>query len=264
MATVIEVSDVTVSFGGVRAVDGLSLQLREGVFYGLIGPNGSGKSTLLSALSRLVEVSEGRLLFRGHEYQSSSRVTPSRFGIARTFQTVRLLPQLSVLENVMCGADLTVFGPGIVASWLLPRWAGRRERRCREVAQSLLDTLGLREVGERHAGELPYGTQRRVEIARALASRPSVLLLDEPVAGMSSEERDDIGGVLKSVARGGVTCLLVEHDVPLVSRICDELIAMNNGRIIASGTPQFVVSHPLVQEAYLGVSPEGCGDVADG
>jgi ABC-type branched-subunit amino acid transport system ATPase component len=252
MNVLLEVIDAKVHFGGVKAVDGVNLELKSGTLYGLVGPNGSGKSTLLGALSRMTDLTEGTLTFSGEEYQSHSAARTARMGIGRTFQAVRLLPELSVLENVMLGGDARLYGCGIVANWLMP-WRTRAcERNCRQAAQSAIERLDLGGFEKRKAGMLPYGVQRRVEIARALAGEPTLLLFDEPTAGMNREERDEIGQVMRDLRGEGLTQILVEHDMQMITEVCDYVHVMNFGKVIAEGDPSVVVSNPLVQEAYLG------------
>lgn len=252
MSALLQVIDAKVHFGGVRAVDGIDIELNAGVLYGLVGPNGSGKSTLLGALSRMTKLTDGSLAFYGEEYQSYSAPKTARMGIGRTFQAVRLLPDLTVLENVMLGGDARAYGCGIFANWLVP-WRGRVcEKQCRETALLAIEKLELAGMEKRKAGTLPYGSQRRVEIARALASQPTLLLFDEPTAGMNREERDEIGQVMRDLQSEGLTQILVEHDMQMITEVCDYVYVMNFGKIIAEGEPAVVVSNPLVQEAYLG------------
>jgi ABC-type branched-subunit amino acid transport system ATPase component len=252
VSVLLEVADVNVHFGGVRAVDGIDFDLETGCLYGLVGPNGSGKSTLLGALSRMTNLTSGRLVFAGEEYQTYSPAKTARMGIGRTFQAVRLIPGLSVLENVMLGGDARTAGVGIFANWLLP-WRTRNcERSCREGAMEAIERLELTGLEKRTAGMLPYGTQRRVEIARALAAKPDLLLFDEPTAGMNREERDEVGEVMRSLRGQGLTQVLVEHDMQMITEVCDYVFVMNFGKVIAQGDPEAVVADPLVQEAYLG------------
>jgi branched-chain amino acid transport system ATP-binding protein len=248
----LETRDLCVYFGGIKAVDHLSFQIDEGRLYGLVGPNGSGKSTFLAAVSRLIMPTSGEMLFDGAVYNRRSAPAVAQMGIGRTFQTVRLLPTLTVLENVMIGADTATFGRSIAKSWLLPWYAHRAEKAVRARAEHELERLNLTSVRNRVPTELSYGQQRRVEIARALATGPRVLLLDEPTAGMTSAERHEIAEVLVQLRSEGLTQVLVDHDVDLLVDVSDHLFAMNFGREIASGTPTAVVQDPLVQEAYLG------------
>lgn len=244
--------DLRVHYGGVHAVDGVSLKLLPGRLHGLVGPNGSGKSTLLAALSRMTELTDGALSLEGRRYEKLPAAEVARMGIRRTFQTVRLLQTMSVLENIMVGADSLFLDRGILQSWVAWRRTARHDRLCRETAMEAIELLGLSNHKEALCGTLPYGTQRRVEIARAVASKPTVLLLDEPTAGMGRAERDEMGGVFVALSAQGLTQLLVEHDVDLITDVSDHLYVMNMGRLIAEGTPSDVVRLPVVQDAYLG------------
>lgn len=232
---VLELDDVKVHFGGVKAVDGVSFQLEPGLIYGLLGPNGSGKSTLLAAITRLVPLTSGRLAIRGVDYGRNKAASLAGLGVARTFQTVRLLPDLTARENVRLGADVN-----------------RNRKEALEAADEALERAGATELAKTFPTELSYGDQRRVEIARALAMRPSLLLIDEPTAGMNKKERQAVAELLQKLRTEGVTELLVEHDVQMMVDTCDYLFAMNAGRVIAEGQPVDVVRNPAVQEAYLG------------
>ncbi|HEX2072336.1 MAG TPA: ABC transporter ATP-binding protein [Geodermatophilus sp.] len=241
---VLQTFDVAVHYGGIKAVDGIDLTLETGRILGILGPNGSGKSTLLAAITRLVPLTRGRLLLDGEDY---SRAAPSRLahrGIARTFQTVRLLPDLTVLGNIQLGADLRL-GRGARLREVL------RRRVVPEVAEAI-ERTGVGDLLDLRPGELSYGTARRVEIARALAGRPRVLMLDEPTAGMNQPERLEVADLLRRLRDEGLTQLLVEHDVQMMVDTCDRLLAMNQGLPIAEGSPRDVVRNPAVQEAYLG------------
>jgi branched-chain amino acid transport system ATP-binding protein len=252
MTVLLGLEDLRVHFGGVKAVDGVTLSVEQGGLFGLVGPNGSGKSTILGAISRLTPLTSGKLVYDGHEYQGRSASAAARMGIGRTFQTVRLLPNLTILENVMLGPNASAFGQSIMKNWLLP-WRTRHcEKLARDAAERAIDRLELGGTERLYPTALPYGTQRRVEIARALASDPRVLLLDEPTAGMNREERDEIGALLQLLAKQGLTQLLVEHDVPMITQVCSHIFVMNFGKLIAEGEPRGVVQLPEVQEAYLG------------
>jgi branched-chain amino acid transport system ATP-binding protein len=235
---VLEVHDVKVHFGGVKAVDGISLTLERGTIYGIIGPNGSGKSTLVGALTRLTRLSAGRLSFEGADYHRSSPARVARMGIARTFQTVRLLRDLTVRENVRLGADRST--------------RGTQSRLAQQRADEALERVGLSDQARRYPDELSYGTQRRVEIARALAGQPRLLLLDEPTAGMNQAERAEISALMIDLRGDGLCQLLVEHDVQMMLDTCDHVFAMSSGRLITQGTPHEVVQHEEVRVAYLG------------
>jgi branched-chain amino acid transport system ATP-binding protein len=252
MTTLLEARDVKVHFGGVKAVDGVWLNLAEGKIFGLVGPNGSGKSTLLAALSRMTDLTSGSIKFAGRSYERESAQWVSRMGLGRTFQTVRLLPSLSVLENVMVGADSRLYGRRIISNWVMPWRTRQREKACRRAAMTAVERLELVELMDQPAGALSYGTQRRVEVARILAASSKLVLFDEPTAGMSYEERDAIGKVMRQLQAEGITQILVEHDMQLISDVCEHIFVMNFGIVIAEGDAQTVVQDPAVQQAYLG------------
>jgi branched-chain amino acid transport system permease protein len=242
--TILEIRDGAVHYGGVKAVDGISFALAEGRIYGILGPNGSGKSTLMGALTRLVPLTDGDLYFDGQQRTAATPTIVARSGFSRTFQTARLLDDLTIRENVLLGADVLRFRPSAT---------GRHDRSARQaITDEALEVTGLVDVADVRPGEVSYGIQKRVEIARALASRPRLLLLDEPTAGMNREERDDIAQLLRTLGERGLTQLIVEHDVQMMIDTCDVILAMQNGTLIASGTPAEVVADPAVREAYLG------------
>jgi ABC-type branched-subunit amino acid transport system ATPase component len=239
---VLAAEDVAVHYGGIKAVDGVSIALPPGRIFGIVGPNGSGKSTLLAALTRLVGLTRGTIRLDGEEYQNAPAYTLARRGVARTFQTVRLLGDLTVAENVQLGADLLPRGKGPA------RW-----RRFHPGVEEAMERTSLTAVRDARASDLSYGTQRRVEIARSLATRPRLLLLlDEPTAGMNQAERRELAALLRKLRDEGLTQLLVEHDVQMMLDTCDRLAAMNQGTVLVEGTPDEVVRDPAVQEAYLG------------
>jgi branched-chain amino acid transport system ATP-binding protein len=220
------------------------------MIYGIIGPNGSGKTTLLGAFTRLVKLTQGELLFDGKDYKRLRPHKLASLGVARTFQMVRLLPELDVRKNVLLGLDAHATedaGPG----------GGRWDVRARRAAKSAAVDAALRQVGLDGLGsyfpsEFSYGTQRRVEIARAIAMQPRLLLLDEPMAGMNQKERGEISQLLRSMRSPRLAQLLVEHDVQVIIDTCDYVYAMSSGTLIAEGPPEQVVRDPRVQEAYLG------------
>lgn len=247
---VLELRDIAVHFGGVKAVDGISMTLYPGVVYGIIGPNGSGKSTLIGAVTRLTDLTRGTMLFDGREYQGAGAAELAALRVARTFQTVRLLPDMNVETNIQLGADAR----RAEARSEAPRTWWRRLG-VGTISDAVADAIGrtrLEGFEEFYPAELSYGTQRRVEIARAIAMDPRLLLLDEPTAGMNQAERAEISGLLREMRSEGLCQLLVEHDVQMMIDTCDYVFAMNSGKLIAEGTPRQVVQDPAVQEAYLG------------
>ncbi|MGY4783712.1 ABC transporter ATP-binding protein [Rhodococcus opacus] len=249
---ILEARDVAVHYGGIKAVDGISFELASGKIYGILGPNGSGKSTLLAALTGLVKLTRGSISLGGQELRSSSPVESSRRGVSRTFQTARLVPGLTVLQNVQLGADQLRED-----SSTRPKLGGRagrfqRRRFAASQVESAIERTGLTGLEAVRPSELPYGTQRRVEIARAIAMAPDLLLLDEPTAGMNSSERLEISSLLQQLRSEGLTQVLVEHDVQMMVDTCDHLLALNLGVLIAEGSAGDVVREPAVREAYLG------------
>ena len=240
------------SFTGLLALQDFSLTVAPGEIVGLIGPNGAGKTTCFNVITGFLVPTAGQIQFRGQDVTGLQPAHTARLGMARTFQNIRLFGSLTVLENVQVAAQLHQ------RARLLPTLLGlpsfhRSELRARQQAAELLELLGLHAFGEQAAGSLPYGLQRRLEIARALATQPSLLLLDEPAAGMNPSESDDLHHlILRLRARFNLTILLVEHDMRLVMNLCERIVVLNYGRIIAQGTPGEVRNDPQVIAAYLG------------
>ena len=246
------VEGVCVRFGGIVALDGISFDVARGQICGLIGPNGAGKTTLFNCLSRLYAPQQGAIRFDGRPLLRESRHRIARIGIARTFQNLALFRTMTVLENVMIGAHGGARGGFLVDALALPL-AAREERRLREGAMALVEEFGLALVAAAPAGALPFGAQKRVELARALASAPKLLLLDEPAGGLNHEEVDRLRGEIVGIRdRRGVTVLLVEHHMNLVMRVSDQVVALNFGRKIADGPPGAVQRDADVIRAYLG------------
>jgi ABC-type branched-subunit amino acid transport system ATPase component/ABC-type branched-subunit amino acid transport system permease subunit len=246
------VDAVTIRFGGIAALDGASLAVRPGGIHALVGPNGSGKTTLLNVITGIYVPNEGSVTLDGRELTGNVPWRIARMGVSRTFQTPRLLRELSVRENVLLGGYPVehASAPELVAR--LPR-ARRDAKLLRERADALLSALGLPIDPEAPAGELPHGRQRLVEIARALMAEPGVLLLDEPAAGLSAEELESLDRVIRDLSAAGLTVLLVEHHIGWVRSICDSATVLDQGRVVTDGTPEDVFGHAQVRETYLGV-----------
>jgi branched-chain amino acid transport system ATP-binding protein len=248
----LEVDGVTVRFGGITALDGLSFTIEAGQICGLIGPNGAGKTTMFNVVSRIYQPSDGAVQFDGTDLLAVPAHGIARLGIARTFQNLALFPTMSLLQNVMVGAHSQ--GHVGFARAILRIGAGRENKRAATEAGELLDRLGLAPLAHHPAAGLPFGTLKRLEIARALASKPRFLLMDEPASGLTHGEVEELGDTIRSIRDDfGLSVLLVEHHMAMVMSISDKVVAMEFGRKIAEGTPDEVRSDEHVIAAYLGV-----------
>ncbi|BBK41421.1 ABC transporter ATP-binding protein [Allostella vacuolata] len=248
----LNVRDLSIRFGGIVALDRVSFSVPEGAIAGLIGPNGAGKTTLFNCLSRLYRPSEGTILFDGRPLLAAPRHRIAALGIGRTFQNLALFRSMSVLDNVRIGGHCRMRAGFLAHALALPR-AEREEAALLEQVRLLIDLLDLGPVAERPVGALPFGTQKRVELARALVTRPRLLLLDEPAGGLNHEEVDQLRTRIRDIRdRLGVTVLLVEHHMNLVMTVSDQVVALDFGRIIADGTPAEVQGDAAVVRAYLG------------
>jgi len=250
----LEVRDVAVRFGGIVALDGVSFDVEPGSIVGLIGPNGAGKTTLFNCLSRLYQCDRGEVRFEGAPLLSAPRHRIAALGIARTFQNVALFGSMSVLENAMVGAHCRSRSGFFAHALRLPR-VPAEEASIAEKARSILELLGLASVSAVPVMRLPFGTRKRVELARALASEPKLLLLDEPASGLNHEEVAALGSLIRALReRLHLTVLLVEHHMSLVMSISERVVALNFGKVIAQGAPAEVRRHPELMKAYLGTA----------
>jgi branched-chain amino acid transport system ATP-binding protein len=250
-APVLAVSSVIKRFGGVAAVDGLTTEVRRGSVHGLIGPNGAGKTTMINLITGLFHPTEGSIAFHGKKLEAMKPQDIAALGIARTYQNVRLFSGMTSLEQVMTGCWLGK-GVSMWASFLGTPTARRRWVESQEHARALLARVGMAHRADVLAETLSYGEQRRIEIARALGSDPKLLLLDEPTAGMNHAEATAIGRLVHELRDAGLTVLMVEHNMGLVTEFCDDCTVMNFGRLLARGEPRACIADPAVQEAYFG------------
>ncbi|MGP6170291.1 ABC transporter ATP-binding protein [Microbacterium sp. A196] len=252
MDALLDVRDVRLSFGGLQALDGPSFQVSDGEVVGLIGPNGAGKTSLFNCIGGLYRPQSGSIRVAGTEVTRMPRHRISGLGVSRTFQNLGLLPSQTVRENVLAGGYHTTRGGFWATGLALPRIA-ETERALRAGADALLDELGLSAVADRVVAALPFGTLKRVELARALLSAPRLLLIDEPANGLIHSEVHELGETLRRLAtERGTAILLVEHHMGLVTSVCDRVVVLNFGRLIAEGDPQTVARDPEVVAAYLG------------
>jgi branched-chain amino acid transport system ATP-binding protein len=247
----LQLREVSKRFGGVVAAERLNIEVPPGRITGLIGPNGAGKTTVVNLITGMLPVTSGTIQFGDLDLTHAPAHEVGRAGVARTFQNIRLLTEASVLENVMIGFQRNEHCS--VPAALLGFPSARRETaRVRKSALDLLGRFGMTRYSMHPAGALSYGHQRRVEMMRALAASPRLLLLDEPVAGMNDVEANELGAIFLDLARGGIAVLLIEHNMRFVMSMCEHVYVLDSGRLIAEGTPQDVVANPAVVAAYLG------------
>ena len=248
----LEVQNLSISFGGLRAVDDFNLPIEKGQLYGLIGPNGAGKTTVFNLLTGVYKPNEGIIRLDGKDITGRKNIEINQDGIARTFQNIRLFKDLSVIDNVKVGLHNQYHYSLLTGILRLPKYR-RVEKEMNEKAMSLLKVFDLDKEKDFLASNLPYGKQRKLEIARALATNPKLLLLDEPAAGMNPNETQELMDTIRFVQKNfDMTILLIEHDMKLVSGICEELTVLNFGRVLCQGKTSDVLNNPEVIKAYLG------------
>ncbi len=247
----LSVDQLSLRFGGLDALSAVSLEIPAGALYAVIGPNGAGKTSFFNCLTGYYRATGGTIQLDGRDITRLSAPRLAGLGIRRTFQNIRLFPRLTALDNVLAGAHLR--SPTNLAAVLVGLPGARhRERELADEALGWLRFVGLEAIAGIRAADLPYGMRKRVEVARAMMGAPRVVLLDEPAAGVSSVERDELSGVIRRIRDHGVTVVMIEHDVELVMRMADEVAVLDHGRLIARGTPEAVRADPKVVEAYLG------------
>jgi branched-chain amino acid transport system ATP-binding protein len=254
-AALLEVEEATLRFGGLTALDHVSFEIREGEILGLIGPNGAGKTTCFNAMTGVYQLTSGDIRLNGTSLAKTKRHSITKLGMARTFQNIRLFKAMTVLENVMVGADAHSKVGFFEALFRLPRHR-RTEGEALERAKGLLELVGIKAHHDELASNLSYGDQRRLEIARAMATNPTLLCLDEPAAGFNPAEKQRLMELIRKVRDQGVTVLLIEHDMRLVMGVTDRIVVLEFGRKIAEGSPDEIRDNPAVIAAYLGVEED--------
>ena len=251
----LSIKGVNKSFGGLKALSEVSLDVHKNTIYGLIGPNGAGKTTFFNVITGLYEPDSGEFILNGKHYEPTAVHVVAKAGIARTFQNIRLFGEMTALENVMVGRHVRTKG-SVLGSIFRTKTVRKEEADIKEKAMELLEYVGIGQYHDYVARNLAYGIQRRLEIARALATEPKLLALDEPAAGMNSTEKLELTQLLRRISNDGTTILIIEHDVKLIMSLCNEMTVLDYGKILAQGTPEQVRENPAVIEAYIGGAKE--------
>jgi branched-chain amino acid transport system ATP-binding protein len=256
MSAVLETDGLTVTYGGLNANDGIDIRIEGGTFVGLIGPNGAGKTTFIDAITGFAPTSAGRVVFNGRDITKVQPHLRARGGLARTWQSLELFEDLTIVDNLLAVSEQHKWW-----SFLADLVRPNRDTAAREAAMKALDLVGLSQQASMFPAELSQGQRKLVGVARAIAQRPKLILLDEPAAGLDTAESQDLGRRMRSLLESGMSVLLIDHDMGLVLSVCDYLYVLDFGKIIAEGTPSEIRSNPRVVEAYLG---ESAGDLSEG
>lgn len=247
-----EIDNLSLSFGGVKAVDGVSFAVEQGEVFTIVGPNGAGKSTIFNMISSFYAPNEGHIRFQGQDITTARADMIARIGIARTFQNIELFEHSTLLQNLLIGREIHARMP-VLRQLLFDPGVRRAEMAHRAKVEDVIDFLELAHYRDERIANLPYGVRKKIELGRALCVEPQLLLLDEPASGLNPEETEDMGFWIDDIKRDlGITVLMIEHDMSLVNEVSDRVLALNNGRVIAEGNAQDVQNHPDVVAAYLG------------